>query len=119
MKIIKIHLMKIMKKRILYLRIIQIIRIRVMLKFYLCSNGMDWDNYGFINFLISFLLMIIMKMITLLDIFRLRIINGLFNLDGDKLIFIRKFINRFIKINRFVGLKWIKKTIIIMNNKDF
>jgi len=52
-------------KKQLCMKIIQIIRIKVMLKFFLFTNGMDLNNYGFTGFLINFSLMIIMKMITL------------------------------------------------------
>ena len=47
------------------MKIIQIIKTKVKHSFYLLINGMDLDNYGFISFLINFLLMIIMKMIIL------------------------------------------------------
>ena len=87
------------------MKIIQIIKTKVKHSFYLLINGMDLDNYGFINFLINFLLMIIMKMITLLDIFRLRIANGHFSSGGHKLRPTRQFYNTFTITSRFVVSK--------------
>ena len=87
------------------MRIIQIIRIRVMFKFCLHISGMDLDNYGFINYLISSSLTIIMKMTTLLGIFHLKIISGLFSSAGGKLKLTHRFINRITKISRFVVSK--------------
>ena len=85
------------------MKIIQIIKTKVKLKFYLSINGMDLDNYGFISFLINFLLMIIMKMIILLGIFPLEITNGNFNLDGVKLMLTHLFINTFMIIKKYVA----------------
>jgi hypothetical protein len=85
------------------MKITQIIKTKVKLKFYLLINGMDLDNYGFISFLINFLLMIIMKMIILLGIFPLKITNGNFNLDGVKLMLTHLFINTFMIIKKYVA----------------
>ena len=63
---------------------------------------MDLDNYGCIVFSIAFLLMIIMKTITLLDIFLRKMINGQYNLDGNKQIHILQLINIYIMIKLFV-----------------
>ena len=80
-------------RKILYMRIIQTIRTKVMFKYCLGNSGMDLNSYGSTSFLINFSLMIIMKMITLLDIFHLNITNGHFSLGGRKLRLIRQFYN--------------------------
>ena len=92
-------------RKILYMRIIQTIKIKVMFKYCLRNSGMDLNSYGFTSFLINFSLMIIMKMITLLDIFPLRITNGHFSSGGRKLRPIRQFYNISTITSRFVVSK--------------